>query len=295
MKFMVVTLGTVGVSLAAVGTQRRSETRVSELIGATVHGSGGTAGQRRLSISGLRRLVARAGAPLRSSPSAKATIEREILLAGLQSDVRPEEVLGAQVLGALFGLALTVVLSITGLADGMLLVAYGLCLVVAGLLVPRVLLRRRGDARQVRLDVQVSDALDLLTLCVEAGLGFDAALTSVSESIPDPLGAELRLTVAEMRLGLSRSEALENFRARTNSAAVNAAVVALLQADALGTPVGRTLALQAAEARVRRQQLSKERAAKLPVKILLPTVLFVFPPTFVILLGPAMSSLRGAF
>lgn len=297
MNITVVVLASVGLVLVAAGTLRRSRVPLAEAIG-TAGDAKATATDAEPSVaSALRQLTARLGVQFRRQDASPymARLEREILLAGMPTAIRPEEVVGAQVIGALVGAAHTPLLSVAGIADGMLLVALGACLTTAGALVPRVLLRRRGDARQLRLDAQVSDALDLLTLCVEAGLGFDAALASVSESIPDPLGGELRLTVAEMRLGLSRAEALENLRTRSESAALHAAVVALVQADALGTPVGRILAAQAEEARIRRQQLAKERAAKLPVRILLPTVLLVFPPTFVILLGPAMASLHGAF
>jgi tight adherence protein C len=289
----------VGGALVAVGRPRRSRLAVHELLGATGDHLGpahAEANHGRIATI-VRGILARLGAPIGSVTSAglREPLERDIVHAGVGHTVGVEEVLAAQVLGAFAGAGVGALWGIAGWARGALLAAYALCFVCAGAVGPRVMLRRRGAARQRRINAQVPDALDLLTLCVEAGLAFDAALASVSESIPDPLGGELARTVAEMRLGLSRSESLDHLRSRNESEALNAFVVALLQADSLGTPVGRILATQAAEARVRRRQAVREHAGKLPVRILVPTVLLIFPPTFVVLLGPAMASIRAAF
>jgi tight adherence protein C len=243
----------------------------------------------------MRAVVARyVGAPLQRSWRSDR-VERELLLSGLANRLRPEEVVAAQAIGAAAGAIAGIALSAwtgNGGRSGLLMLAF---LVTAGTCAPRLLLRRRAGARQRRIDMRVSDALDLMTMCVEAGLAFDAALATVGSAVPDPLGSELERTIAEIGLGLPRGDAFENLRRRNDSAALDAFVLAVLQADQLGTPIGRVLTLQAAEARVRRHQLARERAAKLPVRILLPTVLLIFPPTFVILLAPAFSSIRGAF
>jgi tight adherence protein C len=102
------------------------------------------------------------------------------------------------------------------------------------------------------------------------------------------------MTLREMELGRSRREAFTNLKRRTDVLELNAFVSAIVQADALGVPIGRVLSAQAAEMRLRRRQWARERAAKLPVKILFPLLLFVFPPMFVVILGPAVGPLRDA-
>jgi tight adherence protein C len=239
-------------------------------------------------------LARRVGRPLRPTRG-DGRVERDLVLAGLAARVRAEEVFAAQAIGAAAGaISAVAIFATTGIGDRM---GFGLLalLVGAGASAPRSLLRRRVLQRQRQVDARVSDALDLMTMCVESGLAFDAALATVGEAIPAPLGSELSHALAEIGLGLSRAEALDNLRRRNDSPALDAFVVAVLQADELGTPVGRVLAHQATEARARRRQVARERAAKLPVRILIPTVLLVFPPTFVILLAPAFASIRGAF
>jgi tight adherence protein C len=288
----------LGGVLIVIGRPRRGGPRIAELLGQPGEPVRAPATERSgRPFHVMRRAMAGPlGAPLRSAAMGGVGrgLERELMLAGLSGRIDVAELIGLQTLGAVIGLWLVGPTVAVGLAHGTVLVGLAGCLVLVGGLTPRVVLRRRGVRRQRQLDALVSDALDLLTLCVEAGLGFDAALAAVSESIPAPLGAELERTVAEMRLGLSRAESLDNLRHRTDSRALTAFVVALLQADTLGTPVGRVLAGQAAEARIRRRQAARERAGQLPVRILIPTVLLIFPPTFVILLGPAMASIRGA-
>lgn len=299
---------TSGAALIVLGRPRR-RVSVQELLGEgpfdpsehvvmTDDGPTGTpaseAERRRLSA---RVVLHHLADPFRSLARKveNTAIERDLVLAGLATTIGVAEVYAAQGIGLLLGVGAAALLAASGLLGGASQIVACGCLVFAGAMFPRASLQRRAATRQRALNSAVSDALDLLTLCVEAGLAFDAALSTVSDSAPGPLGEELRRTVAEMRLGLSRSEALENLRTRNDSPSLNSFVVALLQADQLGTPVGRILAGQAAEARLRRRQEVREQAGKLPVRILIPTVLLIFPPTFVVLLGPAMSSIRSAF
>jgi tight adherence protein C len=123
---------------------------------------------------------------------------------------------------------------------------------------------------------------------VEAGVGLEGAIQAVVDRFSSPLGDELGHMLSEMELGLSRREALQSLRARTDIPDLNGFVLALLQADALGMPMTRVLQTQAEEMRRRRRAKVREAAAKLPVKIIIPLVLFIFPALFIAILGPAV-------
>jgi tight adherence protein C len=130
---------------------------------------------------------------------------------------------------------------------------------------------------------------------VEAGLGFDGAITKLTEHMDGPLAEEFGLTLGEMRIGESRSEALKKMAERVGSPEMAAFTRAVIQADQLGISLGRILRLQAAEARNRRQAAAEEKAMKAPIKMLFPTVLFIFPAMFIVILGPAFMNLSKLF
>ena len=139
------------------------------------------------------------------------------------------------------------------------------------------------------------DTLDLLAISVEAGVGFEGAMAVVCEQFDSPLADEFSRTLKEMELGLPRREALQNLKRRTEVPELSNFVLALTQADVLGMPVGRVLKASATEMRSKRRQWAREKAGKLPVKILFPLVLFIFPAVLVIVLGPAASDIAEAF
>jgi tight adherence protein C len=145
----------------------------------------------------------------------------------------------------------------------------------------------------VRADLP--DALDLLAVSVEAGMGFDASLAKMNEHMDGPLSEEFGLTLSEMRIGESRSEALKRLAERVDADELSAFTRAIIQADQLGTSLGRILRVQAADARLRRQAAAEERAMKAPIKMLFPTVLFIFPAMFLVILGPAILNVQKLF
>src|SRR5438477_5271456 len=149
--------------------------------------------------------------------------------------------------------------------------------------------------RQDQLLKDQPDTLDLLAISVEAGVGFEGALGVVCEHFQSPLADEFSRTLKEMELGLPRREALSNLKRRTEVPELSNFVLALTQADALGMPLGRVLKTQASEMRNKRRAWAREKAAKLPVKILFPLVLFIFPAILVVILGPAASTTMKAF
>jgi tight adherence protein C len=130
---------------------------------------------------------------------------------------------------------------------------------------------------------------------VEAGLGFDAAVGKISEHMEGPLAEEFGLCLSEMRIGESRQEALKRMAERVDAPELSAFVRAIIQADQLGTTLGRILRVQAADSRLRRQAAAEERAMKAPIKMLFPTVLFIFPAMFLVILGPAVLNIDQLF
>ncbi|MDQ4091642.1 MAG: type II secretion system F family protein, partial [Actinomycetota bacterium] len=155
---------------------------------------------------------------------------------------------------------------------------------------PAARLKRRIRSRSDAIFKDLPDIVDMLAIAVEAGSGFEAALSLVCQNFPSPLTDELSKTLKDMELGLPRREALQALRDRVDLEVVRNLVMALLQADALGVPIGRVLKSQATEVRARRRAWAREKAAKLPVKIMFPLVLFIFPPILAIVLGPAAAS-----
>ena len=148
----------------------------------------------------------------------------------------------------------------------------------------------RVKKRQKAIQHGLPDALDLLVVCVEAGMGLDAAIYRVCQemSIKDPiLSSELRLLTLELRAGKARREALKNLSARIGLEDVGSLVAMLIQTDMFGTSIAQTLRVYADSMRTKRFQLAEELAAKLPVKLLMPLIFFIFPTLLIVILGPA--------
>ena len=159
-----------------------------------------------------------------------------------------------------------------------------------GFMLPSARLKRTIRERSDSIFKDLPDIIDMLAIAVEAGSGFESALSIVCENFKSPLTDELSTALQEMELGLPRKQALQQLRDRVDIDVVRTLVLALLQADALGIPIGRVLKSQATEVRARRRAWAREKAAKLPIKIMFPLVLFIFPPILGLVLGPAALS-----
>jgi tight adherence protein C len=159
---------------------------------------------------------------------------------------------------------------------------------VLGFFLPDFWLSNRIRARQKAILLAIPDVLDLLTISVKAGLGFDAALGKVVEKTEGPLTDEFRRALAEVRIGKARRDALRELVGRTNVPALTNFIGAIIQAEQLGVAIANVLEIQSEQLRVERRQRAEEMAAKAPIKMLFPLVGCIFPSMFIVILGPAI-------
>jgi tight adherence protein C len=240
--------------------------------------------KERVLVPAVERLAALA---LRVNPKASAdAIGSRLIAAGLSARITPSQFLavkaGAALLGAIsavmFGVAL-------GPLAGVLLVPV---FAGFGFFAPETFLTLKIKQRRERIRSELPDALDLLAVSVEAGLGLDGAIAKLTEHMEGALVDEFALTLGEMRIGESRPDALKKMAERVPAPELAAFVRSVLQADQLGISLGRILRVQAADSRLRRQAAAEERAMKAPIKMMFPTALFIFPAMFIVILGPAV-------
>jgi len=172
---------------------------------------------------------------------------------------------------------------------------FGLGMGVLGFMAPSFVLNARVRSRSAAVAAELPDALDLLSVSVEAGLGFDGAVQKLTEHMHGPLIEEFEMALGEMRIGEGRQEALKKMAERSASQEMASFVRAIVQADQLGISLGRILRIQAGDTRLKRQLLAEEKAMKAPIKMLFPTVAFIFPAMFIVILGPAFLNLSKIF
>jgi tight adherence protein C len=212
-----------------------------------------------------------------------AHLERRLVLAG--SSIPVDLILIAKiVLGGFFGMIGAVAFLKW---PSLPMVLFAALVAVVGYIVPDAWLARRAHNRQLAIRNELPDLLDQITICVEAGLGFDAALARTTRSAQTPLALEITRMHQELRIGVPRREALENLLSRTDVAELRQFAHALVQAESYGVPVSQMLRAQAGENREKRKHAAEERAMKLPVKITFPLVFCILPAMFIVILGPA--------
>ena len=215
-------------------------------------------------------------------------LSKELVYAGSPVGWDAERVLAMKFMAIGVFVALAFVASrLGGLSPFRGLVLMGLMAFV-GYYLPEWILRSKSGARQKAMQRALPDALDLLSITVEAGLGFDAAVARVARQAGGPLGEELHRVLQEMQIGKTRADALRDLADRTSIAELKSFVLAMVQADIFGISIAKVLAVQAREMRIKRRQRAEEQAQKVPVKIVFPLILCIFPSLFIVLLGPAM-------
>jgi tight adherence protein C len=245
----------------------------------------------------LRPLIARLskmGGRL-SRVSSTEVAEKRLAMAGNPGDLKLTDWMGVKILvsiavGALMFLLFGVISA--NLMGGLLLAVVG---AGVGFLLPEFWLGRKIKARQKIILVMIPDTLDLLTISVRAGLGFDAALAKVVEKLPGPLSDEFRRALAEVRVGKARRDALRDMVPRTNVAPLSNFIGAIVQAEQLGVSISKVLQIQSEQLRIERRQRAEEQAAKAPIKMLFPLVGCIFPSLFIVILGPALISIVKTF
>ncbi len=225
-----------------------------------------------------------------SPASGRVRLVRQLDLAGNPALWTVERLLAVKALGLLLAVAARILVFDGGAAR----TAFLTVLLAAGaFLLPDLLVYNSGSKRQAQIQKDLPDALDLLTISVEAGLGFDAALAQVARNTDGPLAKDLFRVLQEMQLQ-SRVDALRALGERTTVADLSTFVSSLVQADNLGIPIAQVLREQAKEMRLKRKQRAEEKAMKVPVKILIPMVVCILPVLFVIVLAPAGMELAKA-
>jgi tight adherence protein C len=224
-----------------------------------------------------------------TSASFTAKTEKSLALAGNPGDLRVADWLGVK---AICAIVFTIVFFLVALA--LLNTGFVVALAMGGLgllfgyTIPEFWLGRRVRARQKAIILQIPDALDLLTISVRAGLGFDAALGKVVEKMEGPLIDEFRRALAEVRVGKARRDALRDMVPRTEVPALTNFIGAVIQAEQLGVAISKVLQVQSEQLRIERRQRAEEMAAKAPIKMLFPLVGCIFPSLFIVILGPAI-------
>jgi tight adherence protein C len=221
-------------------------------------------------------------------------IRRKLDLAGNPHGWTVDRVLSGKVLGAILGL-------VFGLAFQLMLGSPTMKLVVvvgatvAGFFAPNLYLYQMAHERAERLQRDLPDAIDLLTISVESGLGFDAAVQQVARNTEGPLAEEFSRVLREMQIGQGRADALRAMGERTSVGDVRSFVGAMVQADSFGIPIAQVLRVQSAEMRVKRRQRAEEKAQQVPVKITIPLIFCILPTLFIAVMGPAVLSILDSF
>jgi tight adherence protein C len=221
-------------------------------------------------------------------------IDAKLERAGFPGGLRGADWVGVKLLAliafAIVGFLIGLLLTAGQFAPALLFALFGAAI---GYLAPEFWLGRKISARSLAMTLQLPDALDLLTISVEAGLGFDAALSKVVEKMEGPLVDEFRQALAEVRMGRLRRDALRDVATRADSQPVTNFIGAIVQAEQLGVPIAKVLQIQSDQLRIQRRQRAEEAAAKAPVKMLFPMVGCIFPTIFIVILGPAVVTVMG--
>ena len=231
--------------------------------------------------------------PMRLNPRMTVeSIQSKLLAAGLAQRLTPQGFLAfkaaTMVGGAILGLLIA--------AIGPFIAGFFFALIfgAVGFMAPDYVLTFKARGRRDAVRSQLPDALDLLAVSVEAGLGFDGAVTKLTEFMQGPLIDEFSMMLAETRIGESRLVSLKKMAERVDAPELSTFVRAVVQAEQLGISLGRILRVQATDSRLRRQAAAEEKAMKAPIKMLFPTVMFIFPAMFIVLLAPAVMNIAGS-
>ncbi len=214
-------------------------------------------------------------------------LKKRLLEAGQPRDYDVEDLVSLKIIGTIIGLLISFAAAALAHFTLSRTLIMTLILAGAGFTLPDAWLARLTDRRKKEIARSLPDILDMLTISVEAGLGFDAAVNRVVKNHKGPLAQEFYRWLQEIKLGIARKEAWRGLGERVGLAEVNSFILAVLQADTFGVGIGKVLRIQSEELRVKRRQRAEEAAMKTPVKVVFPLVLCIFPALMIVILGPA--------
>jgi tight adherence protein C len=239
-------------------------------------------------LNAMAQFIARF-TPQRSLESSRHNLE----LAGNPYNLTASQFWAARAVAAvLLGFLIGMLMVVTN-ADWTRRILFPLLAAVLGFFMPVLWLSSQISRRKNSIIRSLPDALDLLTVCVEAGLGFDGAMQKVTEKWKDDLAMAFARVLQEIRLGKARREALRDMSDRMEVPDVTSFVAAIIQADQLGVSIAKVLRIQSDQMRVRRRQRAEEKAHQAPIKMLFPMVFLIFPSIYIVLLGPAILQVIG--
>jgi tight adherence protein C len=226
---------------------------------------------------------------------ANERIREKLERAGNPAGWTVDRVMAGKVVGFAVGLVVSLVLVMLMGLSFVLTLLFVVGASLAGYMAPNMFLYQKGHDRAETMQRALPDAIDLLTISVESGLGFDAAVAQVARNTEGPLSEEFARMLQEMQIGRGRSDALRSMGERSHLPDIRSFVGAMVQADAFGIPVAQVLRVQSSEIRVKRRQWAEEAAQKVPVKILVPLIFCILPCLFIAVLGPAGISIMDSF
>ena len=221
-------------------------------------------------------------------------MKHRLELAGNPPGWDVDRVIAFKVLGMFAGLVLGVFIGFFLLGGLLPAIAATVGFALLGFYLPNIILYQSAFNRSEQIRKDLPDALDLLTISVEAGLAFDAAVSQVARNTDGPLADEFFRVLQEMQIGMGRTEAMRALGERTDVDELQGFVTSMVQADAFGIPIANVLRVQAKEMRVKRSQRAEEQAQKVPVKILFPLIFCILPCLFIVVLGPAAINIYDA-
>jgi tight adherence protein C len=230
-----------------------------------------------------------------SGSDAPERIRRRLDVAGNPPGWTVERVQAGKVIGAIAMFLLSVLLTqVMGIGFGIRIIAIVLATAI-GWLGPNLYLYQKVYDRSNRMQRELPDAIDLMTISVESGLAFDAAVQQVARNTEGPLADEFSRVLREMQIGMGRAEALRALGERTEVDDLKSFVTAMVQADSFGIPIANVLRIQSSEMRMKRRQLAEEKAQKVPVKITVPLIFCILPTLFIAVMGPAVIHIMQSF
>jgi tight adherence protein C len=293
--FSAVMLG--GLAFDAGTAQRRRDVRLLE---SRLEGVTANLREQELSQSVVSRLIrpalaAAAALAQRLTPlGMRQRLTRKLTLAGSPAGWDAEKLAAIKVMGLIGGLSFALLL---GFGSGKPAMTITMALLFGGIgyFACDAILGGRAQKRQLDIQKALPDTMDLLTISVEAGLGFDAAMAQVVSNVPGPLSQEIARMLHELQLGVSRADAFRMLADRTDVDELKAFVVSMIQANRFGVGVANVLRAQSKELRQKRRQRAERKAMQTPVKILFPLIFCVLPSLFVVVMGPGAIRIFQAF